>query len=317
MGVYVSDEWSFRGLKAVVMQNEKIRLTVLPELGAKIYDIVYLSKGVNVLWHNPRIRPKRVQFGSRFDDVWSGGWDEIFPNDAESTVGGERYPDMGEVWSVEWDHELRQGRTESTLVTSVSCPITPVSITRSITMRKGVARFDCMYEFTNLGRDTVKFLWKIHPAFAINSGCRISVPATEGKIDRRYSARFATEKYPWPMAVTKGGKKVDISVVKPRSNTCSLHYLTGLREGKATFSDSVNGLRSTIRFQKEIMNNVWLFLAYGGWRGVFNAVVEPSTSYPYDLAEAISEGNVAEIDGGGKLRASVSFEVDELRAERP
>jgi len=296
------------------MQNEKVRLTVLPELGAKIYDIIYVPRGVNVLWHNPRVHPRKVPFGSRFDDVWSGGWDEIFPNDAESTVGNERYPDMGEVWSIEWDSEVHEGRNESTLVTSVDCPITPVSISRRITMHKGASGFDCAYEFTNQGHDTVKFLWKIHPAFQINSSCRISVPATEGIVDNRYSSSFASERYRWPIAVSREGKKVDVSVVNPHSNTCTLHYLTGLRDGRAALSDAVNGLKSTIKFQKEVMDSVWLFLAYGAWRGIFNAVIEPSTSYPYDLAEAITQGHVAELDGNGKLRASVSFEVGELDA---
>jgi galactose mutarotase-like enzyme len=309
-----SDEWSLRGYKAVVLENEEVRVTILPELGAKIHGIHHLRKGRDVLWHNPRVPIGKVPFGSRFDDVWSGGWDEIFPNDAESTVGGERYPDMGEVWSLPWEYSVDEKRNEASATTKVACPISPVEVSRKVTMRRGEPGFDCEYEFVNLGGDEVRFLWKIHPAFEINGGCEISVPASAGFVDPRYASRFAAARYPWPRARYRDGKTVDVGKVVPEARTCTLHYLTGLREGAAAFTDRENGVRSTIEFQKDVMDNVWLFLAYGGWRGVRNAVIEPSTSYPYDLAEAIRRGHASRLEGGGRLRAKVSFRLDELGA---
>jgi len=312
-----ADEKAARGeCRAIVIENESLRLSVLPELGAKIYEIVYKKTGRNVLWHNPRISPRPVPFGSRFDDVWSGGWDEIFPNDAESVVGSERYPDMGEAWSLEWECDLDLQADSVTLTTKVMTPISPVQIVRRLTLRSGESKFVCHYELRNLSSNEVKFLWKVHPAFEINDSCRIEIPAKTGIVDGRYAGNYSQTRYDWPLVRSKDGKEVDIGAVDPSRNDCTLHYLTGLGSGVARFIDRRNGLVSTVSFDRHKMDNVWLFLAYGGWRGHYTAVIEPSTSYPFDLATAIRRGNCSRLPGKGIFRSTVGFGIETLRDGR-
>ena len=38
--------------------------------------------------------------GRRYDDVWAGGWEELFPNDAPGRFEGRELPDHGEWWAV-------------------------------------------------------------------------------------------------------------------------------------------------------------------------------------------------------------------------
>jgi hypothetical protein len=312
MPVKVDESGKCGDLQLLTIENEHLRLSVLPGLGAKIYDIIHKKSGRNVLWHNPRIRPRRIPFGSRFDDVWSGGWDEIFPNDAESTVGSEHYPDMGELWTLEWVYSIQQSRGSVTLTTTVKAPITPAQITRKLTLAAGEALFTADYEILNLSRNEIRFLWKLHPAFEINRRCRIEVHARRGTVDSRYAHDFSQPGYLWPSAVSKDGRRVDVSRVDPDANSCDLHYLTELDEGTVRFVDELHGLVSTLRSPLDAMDNVWLFLAYGGWRGLYTAVIEPSTSYPFDLAEAIREGHATVLEGGGKMSAKVSFQVDTI-----
>ena len=316
MPVSIDEARMFGDIQAVTLENENLRVTVLPELGAKIYGIVHKGTGADILWHNPRVSPRRVPFGSRFDDVWSGGWDEIFPNDAESVVGSERYPDMGEAWSLPWDYETQSRGDSASVTTMVKTPITPAKITRTLTLKDGETRFVCKYEFTNLSRNEISFLWKVHPAFAINDECRIEVPAAAGTVDPRYAHLYGQKSYRWPRVRSMGGGEVDISRVDPDRNDCSLHYLTGLGKGSARFVDRRHNLVSTISFDRRVMDNVWLFLAYGGWRGHYTAVIEPSTSYPYDLATAIRKGNCTALPGKGRMKASVEFSVDLLDRSR-
>jgi hypothetical protein len=53
---YVSH--AVRGLRTVELENDWFWVTLLPEVGAKIYDLVWKPTGRNYLWHNPRIAPK-------------------------------------------------------------------------------------------------------------------------------------------------------------------------------------------------------------------------------------------------------------------
>jgi len=56
--------------------------------------------------------PARLPMNSRYDDVWSGGWDELFPNDEATSLDGEAYPDHGEVWTSPWQAERFANRDE-------------------------------------------------------------------------------------------------------------------------------------------------------------------------------------------------------------
>ena len=47
--VTVNDDWSYRGIRSVMLENEFVRVLVFPELGAKIYDLIYKPSQKNVL----------------------------------------------------------------------------------------------------------------------------------------------------------------------------------------------------------------------------------------------------------------------------
>jgi galactose mutarotase-like enzyme len=315
--VHVNDESSYRGFRTVTLENEILKLSVFPELGAKVYDLIHLPTKTNVLWHNPRIPLAKQSFGSWFDNVWSGGWDEIFPNDAESVVGGERFPVMGEIWALPWEYEIDEKKASASVETKVLCPISPVQITRKITLRRNEPTAHLEYEFSNLSGDELNFLWKPHLAFAINEECRIETDAKRGMVDSMYAGPFASNSwYRWPRAKLRNGAEVDMRVVRPDEHTCTCHYLTGFQRGEVRFVDGLNGVETEIRFPSKILNNVWLFLAYGGWRNIRSAVIEPSTSYPTDLAEAIRRGLCSHLDGGKKLSASVEISLKRTKTTK-
>lgn len=313
--VTVNDDWSYRGIRSVALENEFVRVLVFPELGAKIYDLIYKPSQKNVLWHNPQVKPTKVPLGAAFDDVWCGGWDEIFPNDAPCNVNGEHYPDMGEAWSTAWSYSIIRldDRSETaTLVTSVMTPITPCRITRSLTLRAGEPKIHLRYLLENVGQDALKFLWKIHPAFQINETCSIEIPAKTGIVDPRYTHLYSqsSHRYHWPNAQTKGGERIDLSKVPPpTSHTCALHYVTDLEDGAVKLMNSQDNVDVKISFPKQILNNVWLFLAYGGYRSLYTAVIEPSTSYPYDLGQAIGEGRTSHLIPRQSLTCNIDVEL--------
>ncbi|HEB32168.1 MAG TPA: hypothetical protein ENI15_15065 [Spirochaetes bacterium] len=110
MSARVDMNWKYRGLQVLRMENEFLRFDVLPELGAKVFNFIYKPLDRNLLWHNPYIHPSRQSFGTCFDDVWSGGWDELIPNDLPFQLpSGEILADHGEVWSQESGALLRPG----------------------------------------------------------------------------------------------------------------------------------------------------------------------------------------------------------------
>src|SRR5256885_5696160 len=107
MKLGVSTEWSYRGLRTIVLENELLRVIILPEAGAKIWQITYKPLDADLLWNNPRVPPARLPLNSRYDDVWCGGGGELFPDDEGLVIEREIYPDHGEVLDREGDfHSL-------------------------------------------------------------------------------------------------------------------------------------------------------------------------------------------------------------------
>ncbi len=314
--VTARENLQFGDIKAVILENSQLSLNVFPELGAKIYDLIYKPIRKNVLWHNPQVKPRRVPFGTAFDDVWCGGWDEIFPNDAPSIVGSEKYPDMGEIWSIPWDYSIisrrESGKDAVTLTTSTTGPISPCKITRSVTLVKDEPAFHLSYTLKNVGDTTTRFLWKLHPSFEINDSSSILIPGRTGIVDPRYQSLYdrSGHKYQWPNTTGIDGATIELDKVPPPSaHTCSLHYVTDLREGWAKLRNPRDNYQITISFPKEVFHTIWLFLAYGGYRSLYTVVIEPSTSYPYDLAEAIREGRHSSLQPDQTLECKVDAEL--------
>ncbi|MEJ7902008.1 MAG: DUF5107 domain-containing protein, partial [Thermomicrobiales bacterium] len=68
MAVHFSDAWTLHGLQALVIENSRLRVTVLPELGGKIWSIVSKPHDREMLWHHPRMTPRRAPYGATYDD---------------------------------------------------------------------------------------------------------------------------------------------------------------------------------------------------------------------------------------------------------
>ena len=107
-------DWTFRGLRALILENRHLLVTVLPDLGGKIWSILHKPTDREMLWHNPRVPPRLAPHGATYDNWFCGGWDEVFPNDFPVEIDGEAWPDHGELWSTAVTWELLE-RTDATV----------------------------------------------------------------------------------------------------------------------------------------------------------------------------------------------------------
>ncbi|HKV68834.1 MAG TPA: hypothetical protein VJN72_12165, partial [Gaiellales bacterium] len=84
MGARIDDRWHYHGLRTVRLENARLAVDVLPELGGKILRLIDKRGDRDLLWHSPRVEPHRAELHANFDDHWPGGWDEAFPGGAPS-----------------------------------------------------------------------------------------------------------------------------------------------------------------------------------------------------------------------------------------
>lgn len=317
MTVRLSSDWSYRGFRALVLENRLLRVVVLPELGGKIWSIVYKPRDREMLWHHPRVAPRPAPFGARYDDWFCGGWDELFPNDAPVTINGEPYPDHGEIWSMPADWEIvAASPDEATILLRSAGTVTTARFEKEITLRADDARLRLRYRIRNDGPAPIDFLWKLHPAVRMGERARIDLPAGRTVIDAGFAGEFGALDFTWPYATGADGTPVDMRLTPPVSAlTARFFYARELTDGWCAITDLDEQIGFGLAFDRSVLNTVWVFGAYGGWRGLHTTLLEPCTGYPYQLDKAISQRTCAHLPAGETLATDLVATIYTDRTE--
>jgi hypothetical protein len=309
----LSTGWTLHGLRAILLENRFLRLVVLPEAGGKIWQITHKPLDAPLLWNNPRVLPAKQAIHARYDDVWSGGWDELFPNDEAGNLLGEYLPDHGELWTGNWTAEPFQDADSAGVHLRFVTPISSFLVERTIRLPRQSTQFEIQYRFTNQNSETYPFLWKLHPAFAVSAKHRVDFPAMTAVREPGFPGSLgdAPLDFAWPYAEL-GDKLLDLRRV-PDASSRAVHFFygTAMAAGWCALTDRANGLASALRFDPEIFTSCWLFASHGGWRNLNVAVLEPATGYPFQIQSMIDAGRARTLAPGECLETSVLFSTQE------
>jgi galactose mutarotase-like enzyme len=318
--VRVDDGWSYQGQPVIRIENEKLRADVLPGMGAKILHLVDKAGDRDVLWRNPRVPVRPGPLHADVDDYFAGGWDDAFPTgDACLSEYGERLPYMGEVWNLALRAVIeRAGPDEAVVVLDGHTPITPARWTRTLTLRAAEPVLRLHTRIENVGHRPFSFSWGSHPALAVHEGMRLDVPAETGEVtdageDGPLGARGV--RYRYPLLRAGAADALDVRRVPAASLAHhALHALTGLSGGWIAATDPAARRGFGVVFDPQVHTCVWQWMAYGGFRGWYHAILEPWTAPQPALADAraagqariLAPGEVLESEMTGVLYAGVA-----------
>ncbi len=86
-----------RTFKAIILENEYLRLTIVPELGGRIYRCHFKPTGQNLFYENPVLKPSYWGPLSREENWWlaAGGMEWAFPTD-----------EHGYEWGTPWEYSI-------------------------------------------------------------------------------------------------------------------------------------------------------------------------------------------------------------------
>lgn len=305
--------WSFLSHPGVILENRMLRVAVLPDLGGRIWSIVYKPLGREILWHNPRIAPQKVPFGSGFDDVWSGGWEEMFPTAAPGEINREHFPDHGEIWSLPWTVTQEVAAASATLRLSCKTPTSGVAVEKCLTLAGDNPKLQVAYTVRNLTCIELPFIFALHPAMAVSEGNRIDFPPMSVALEPSFAGTLtgAPASFPWPIA-NRDGSPADLrKVTGPSSGEVYFLYGHGYREGWCAITDPGSRFTAGFTFSPEIFRSCWIFATYGGWCGYHVALLEPCTSRSQQIEAAVAQGHAARVAPNGTWNATVNFIVQE------
>ena len=301
------------GLRTIVLENRLLRVAVLPEAGGKVWQITYKPLNADLLWNNPEIIPARLPAGSCYDDIWSGGWDELFPNDEVAVIDGKTYPDHGELWTGEWSEKTFSNDESAGVCLCYTTPIGAIEVEKTIRLRADYPRLEFHHRFVNQGNAHFPFLWKLHPAMAVSPSHRLDFPRMKVVLEPTFmgSLAGAGDSSEWPIVTTSQGD-VDLRRVTPQeAHKLYFFYGTQMEAGWCAITNTALRLSCGLQFDPKVFRCCWLFATYGGWRNYNVAVLEPCTGYPVNFDAMKAAGRHRTLAPGETLETDVQFLVQE------
>ncbi len=216
------------GHPALWLENGQLRVGVLPQKGADIFELTYLPAGVQLLMRTPwGLKSPGKMPQAEFLDNYEGGWQELFPNHGDAcTFRGQAMPMHGEVALLPWDMQVMQDNAaETSLHLQVRCQKTPFLLERTMRLQAGTARLEILEKVTNESDQACEFVWGHHVTLGeafLDGESRLDVPArmllTPDALFEPKTARLAPgQSSPWPNAQDRhGGGTIDLAAIPDR-----------------------------------------------------------------------------------------------------
>ena len=119
-GCRLTTDGTLKGLRTVVLENQKLRVTVLVDKGTDIVEFLYKPLDIDFMWrspmplHNPQhFVPSSSSSHGSFYDHYEGGWQEIVPSfGPPSSYKGAEYGLHGESCLLPWDFRVVADRPD-------------------------------------------------------------------------------------------------------------------------------------------------------------------------------------------------------------
>jgi hypothetical protein len=310
------------GWKTLTLENDLLRVTILPEKGSDILEFIYKPLQLDYLWKRPTGLPQKPNADrlphDQFMDWYEGGWQEIFPSGGEaSSHAGVDYGLHGESWSLPWEVKVENaGPDEVSVLLTTRLTILPLSAQKRLTLRQGESILHIEETITNESDEAVDFMWGHHPALGgafMNGDCVLDVPASElecGSIPGDPAARLERDTWhKWPIAKDKNGNDVDMRLILPETAEKSDEFwLVGLKEGWLAVTDTKKKVGFGLVWNLEVFRSLWIWQEFRGakeapWNGeAYVMGIEPWSSYALlGLGKAVERNTHLTMPPRGKL----------------
>lgn len=288
------------GLKKLIIENEKIEIILLPEIGGKMISLKNKKTDKQFLLEPQNNPPRYIKpfYGADFTQFDTSGFDECFPNISEVNnlkdfSSGEtiNLPDHGELWSKSWDYNILDEKSIELFVQGVNLNYL---FTKKIELDDN--KIFIFYTVKNLSIQDIKFIWSAHPLLKCNSGDKILLPQSVKNVLLNWASDEKLGKFSdylnWPF-LSKFDTKRDYSIVQNFELGQAMKLFTDrLNEGYAGLYFIQDDESIFFSFNTNEVTYLGLWLCYGGWptnveKKHYTLAIEPSIGRPDSLAEAI------------------------------
>ena len=317
--------------RVLTLCTDEVRVTILPDKGADIYEIIDLNTGIDIMFKAPwGIRDpgpwlRSANSMQRWMEAYCGGWQVLLPNGGDECIeNGAQWSYHGEAALLPWQVSS-VSQTSATLTTSLFS--VPLSVRRELQLSGST--FIVREEVRNESSERIEVMWSHHPAFGapfLEEGCLLATGFRTVVADDLAPGTLlaSNSRHSWPTVQTKDGDTLDLRRIPgPEQPRAILAYLTDLDEPFFAITNPRVGLGVCFRWSPEVFDKAWLWQEVhtgAGWpwyRRTYAVAVEPASTIPgHGMSHARTLGN-AGITLGPWERREILIEATLYHDSRP
>jgi len=320
-------EVSADGFQIIRLQNPLMSVSVLPQLGGKIHQMVDRRTGRNWLWKNPHIALRQPVPGMDYDrELDSGGWDEVLFSVKPCSLdlpGGQHLSigDHGVLVDKAWHitEAATNGADEAVCELHARGRSPSFSWRRRMVLDADLPKLNLEYQLTNSGDEPWPWMWCAHPLIAIEDNMQIGLQ--QGQSMRLWQGpdehltKIGTEQL-WPVMATATGMPVDLTQIFDNSvEPASFHAKIFVRSKNGVRPGTRDGTENfRIDYDPDSLPWLGLWVNKRSWSGCgsepyLNLGVEPATAPHETLSEAVDQGTALVLQPGESHTWSLSVSL--------
>lgn len=320
-------EFIFQGMRTIVLENDVLRVGILVDKGAEIYEFLHKPTDTDFMWRswlgirNPyRMRPTISSKLGSFIDHYYGGWQELFPNADEACIyKGAELGLHGEVCLIPWECFIILDDPEEISVNlSVKTYRTPFRLEKRMTLKIGSPILLVQEEVHNLGDETMDFMWGLHPALGrpfLSNDCVLSLPQCRVRTDAILGTDFSRitpdQDVDWPFVESNDGTKIDLRQVPSEDAKCNDRvFLYGFQDAWYAVRNRKTKMVFGMTWDKDTFPWLLYWQSFNGWQGypfygkAYTLSLEPRSSFPFPLTKVIKHNSQLKLNPGASLKTT-------------
>lgn len=303
----------------IFIENENLKINVLPEFGGKILKLIHKKTGTQffkeTLKKVDEIHPPK--YGDDFLPPYAFGFDECFPNVSTEKImkKGKReiLPDHGELWNRPCEYEVQD--CEVTLRYS--------GVVYDYLLQKKLKLFNnkliIHYELINLQETSFDYIWSSHPLLSVEEGDSLIFNNQINEMILNWASNDELGSYKdqvnWPFLDRRNPER-DFSVIQERSVGIAIKLFTkqnavnvaGIYRHKSDES-------LLFSFDETMIPYLGIWLCYEGWpenlkTKDFTVALEPARGGLDLLSDAKRENKAFQIQPGEVHNWTIELSVE-------
>ncbi len=314
-------EFTIGGVKAVSLENERLRLGVLTGLGGQIFEFLHKPSDTDFMYRDANgLRllsgpiTSREEKQGKFYDYFTGGWFELFPNAGRSCRHREADLGMhGEVMTLDWDMAILENTPERAAIRMSTHAIrTPFAIEKTLVLERNSSVVRISERIHNTGRTPAEYTWGHHITMGqafLNEHCVISVPDCRVSKWEQYdspASRLLPEcEGAFREMPGRNGGTVDLSRMPAcGAGTEEMLFLEDVKEHWFGVTDTRKGVGFAVAWDGTEFPGLWLWqecnsnMDFPDYGRCYGMSLEPMTTNTPILAEAVKDGTCGVLAAG-------------------